>query len=185
MLGWHIARYTQIMLIACSKGIDKLAMSWVICPRCPHFSPTMAEPCMYIYTLSTDLSRYRAQVQAAQALSGHVGYPSSLGWRQAGAADPGHWYSGCGFSCNSPQTRLQNHPADWTWLSGACPTRCRRFDRSYCYSCTRKQLKSGAAEHKSECVFTRNTPYLALTGKMWGACYEGFGENLRYNGTTL
>ena len=33
------------------------------------------------------------------------------------------------------------------------------------------------AEQKSEFVFTKETPYLALTGELWGVYCEHFGEN--------
>ena len=33
------------------------------------------------------------------------------------------------------------------------------------------------AEHAWEFVFTTDTPYLALTGKLWGVYCEEFGEN--------
>ena len=43
-----------------------------------------------------------------------------------------------------------------------------------------------AAKHKSDFKLTTDTPYLALTGKLWGVCGEEFWENwLRYNGTAL
>ena len=32
-------------------------------------------------------------------------------------------------------------------------------------------------EHKSEFVFTTDTPYLALTGELWGVYFEKFGES--------
>ena len=41
---------------------------------------------------------------------------------------------------------------------------------------------------EDECKFetTKDTPYLALTGELWGVFRDDFGENrLRYNGTTL
>ena len=42
------------------------------------------------------------------------------------------------------------------------------------------------AEHKSEFEFTAGSPYLALTGELWGVCCEELGENWpRYNGTAL
>ena len=42
------------------------------------------------------------------------------------------------------------------------------------------------AEHKSEFVFTKDTPYLALTGELWGVYHEIFGEKSpRYNCTAL
>ena len=43
-----------------------------------------------------------------------------------------------------------------------------------------------ATEHKSYFKVTTNTPYLALTGELWGVYYDNFKENWpRYNGTTL
>ena len=33
------------------------------------------------------------------------------------------------------------------------------------------------AEHKSDLELTTHTPYLALTGELWGVCCEDFGEN--------
>ena len=33
------------------------------------------------------------------------------------------------------------------------------------------------AVHKSEFVFTTDTPYLALTGELWGVYCEEFGGN--------
>ena len=40
--------------------------------------------------------------------------------------------------------------------------------------------------HKSEFVVTIDTPYLALTGELWGVYCEGFEGNWpRYNGTAL
>ena len=42
------------------------------------------------------------------------------------------------------------------------------------------------AESASDIRITRDTPYLALTGELWGVYCEDFGENLpRYNGTAL
>ena len=41
-------------------------------------------------------------------------------------------------------------------------------------------------EFKSEYEPTRDSPYLTLTGELWGALCEYFGENWpRYNGTTV
>ena len=43
-----------------------------------------------------------------------------------------------------------------------------------------------ATERKSNLKLSRDTPYLALTGELWGVCSEHFKENsLRYNGTAL
>ena len=43
-----------------------------------------------------------------------------------------------------------------------------------------------AAEHESELKHTTDTPNIALTGKLWGAYCENFGENrLHYNGIAL
>ena len=43
-----------------------------------------------------------------------------------------------------------------------------------------------AAERKSDFKLTTDTPYLALTGDLWGVYYENFEENWpRYNGTAL
>ena len=42
------------------------------------------------------------------------------------------------------------------------------------------------AKHKSEDTLTKEAPYLALTGKLWGVHCEDLGENWQhYNGTTL
>ena len=43
------------------------------------------------------------------------------------------------------------------------------------YVCTQKNHLS-AAEHKSGFVLTKGTTYLALKGKLWGVCCEGFRE---------
>ena len=41
-----------------------------------------------------------------------------------------------------------------------------------------------AAPHKSYFELTKDTPYLALTGEVWGVCCEDFGETWSYyNGT--
>ena len=41
-------------------------------------------------------------------------------------------------------------------------------------------------EHKSDFKLTTDTPYLALTGEVWGVYYENFEENWpHYNGTAL
>ena len=41
-------------------------------------------------------------------------------------------------------------------------------------------------EYKSEFEHTRNTPYLAITGELWGVFCEDFDGNWpRYNGTAL
>ena len=41
-------------------------------------------------------------------------------------------------------------------------------------------------EYKSEFVSAKDTPYLALTGELWGVFCEDFGENWPcYNGTAL
>ena len=41
-------------------------------------------------------------------------------------------------------------------------------------------------ERKSNFWLTTDTPYLALTGELWGVYYENFEENWpRYNGTVL
>ena len=43
-----------------------------------------------------------------------------------------------------------------------------------------------AAERKSDFKHTPDTPYLALTGELWGVYCEDLGENWpRYNGTEL
>ena len=42
------------------------------------------------------------------------------------------------------------------------------------------------AQYKSEFKLAKDTPYLGLTGELWGVFCEDFGENwLRYNGTAL
>ena len=42
------------------------------------------------------------------------------------------------------------------------------------------------AEYKSEFEHTKDTPYLGLTGELWGVFCKDFGENwLRYNSTGL
>ena len=42
------------------------------------------------------------------------------------------------------------------------------------------------AELKSDFKFTTDSPYLALTGELWGVYCEDFGENWpSYNGTAL
>ena len=42
------------------------------------------------------------------------------------------------------------------------------------------------AERTSNIRLTKDTPYLALTGELWGVFCEEFGENWpRYNGTAL
>ena len=33
-----------------------------------------------------------------------------------------------------------------------------------------------AAEHKSDIELTKDIPYLAFTGKLWGVCCEDFSE---------
>ena len=41
-------------------------------------------------------------------------------------------------------------------------------------------------EHQSDAGSTKDTPYLALTGELWGVFSEYFWENWpRYNGTAL
>ena len=41
-------------------------------------------------------------------------------------------------------------------------------------------------EHQSDAGSTKDTPYLALTGELWGVFSEYFLENWpRYNGTAL
>ena len=41
-------------------------------------------------------------------------------------------------------------------------------------------------EHKWDIELTTDTPYLALTGEIWGVCCEHLGENWpRYNGMAL
>ena len=43
-----------------------------------------------------------------------------------------------------------------------------------------------ATEFESDFKHTTNSPYLTPMGKLWGACYDDFLENLLcYNGTTL
>ena len=40
------------------------------------------------------------------------------------------------------------------------------------------------AEYESELELTKDTPYLALSGELWGVCYEDFGDIwLHYKGT--
>ena len=42
------------------------------------------------------------------------------------------------------------------------------------------------AEYKWEFVLTKDTPYVALMGELWGVYCEDFGENgPQYNGITL
>ena len=41
-------------------------------------------------------------------------------------------------------------------------------------------------EHESEVILMKDTPYLALTGKLWGVFCEDLGENQPcYNGTAV
>ena len=41
-------------------------------------------------------------------------------------------------------------------------------------------------KYTSEVRFTKDTPYLALTGELWGVFCEDLGENLpRYNSTVV
>ena len=43
-----------------------------------------------------------------------------------------------------------------------------------------------AAKRKSDLELTKYTPYLTLTGKLWGISCKDFGENWSsYNGTAL
>ena len=43
-----------------------------------------------------------------------------------------------------------------------------------------------AVEHKSDDELTKDTPYITLTGELWGVCCEDLGENwLRYKDTPL
>ena len=43
-----------------------------------------------------------------------------------------------------------------------------------------------APERKSDLKLTKDTPYIALTGELWGVCYDNFEENWpHHNGTTL
>ena len=43
-----------------------------------------------------------------------------------------------------------------------------------------------AAEYISDIELTKDTPYLALAGELWGISCKHLGENwLRYNGTAL
>ena len=47
-------------------------------------------------------------------------------------------------------------------------------------------ITANEAEYKSEFEPTKDTPYLALTGKLCGVFCENFGENwLCYNGTAV
>ena len=40
------------------------------------------------------------------------------------------------------------------------------------------------AKYKSDSEITKDTPYLAFTGELWGVCSEDFAENWsHYNGT--
>ena len=42
------------------------------------------------------------------------------------------------------------------------------------------------AKYVSEIMFTKDTPYLTLTGELWGVFCKDLGENwLYYNGTAL
>ena len=42
------------------------------------------------------------------------------------------------------------------------------------------------AERKTDFKITTHTPYLALTGELWGVYRDDLGENWpRYNGTAL
>ena len=57
------------------------------------------------------------------------------------------------------------------------------IDRFHCILCCSTVTD---AEQKSEFVFTKDNPCLALTGELWGVYCEYFGENWpRYNGTAL
>ena len=43
-----------------------------------------------------------------------------------------------------------------------------------------------APEHKSNFKLPKDTPYLTLTGELWGVCCDNFGANqLRYNHIAL
>ena len=47
-------------------------------------------------------------------------------------------------------------------------------------------IAMAAAERKSHFKLTTDTPYLALTGELWGVYCEDLGENWpRYSGTAL
>ena len=47
-------------------------------------------------------------------------------------------------------------------------------------------IEGTEAKYQSEAEPTKDTPYPALTGKLWGVFCEYFGENwLRYSGTAL
>ena len=53
--------------------------------------------------------------------------------------------------------------------------------RDFVYGTITTEIK-----YASEVIFTKDTPYLALTGKLWGVFCEDLGENwLRYDSTAL
>ena len=47
-------------------------------------------------------------------------------------------------------------------------------------------IRQWKAKHASDVIFSKDTPYLALTGELWDVFCEDLGDNwLRYNGTAL
>ena len=49
-----------------------------------------------------------------------------------------------------------------------------------------KVLVPDRTEHESKFQLTKDTPYLALTGELWGVCCEDLEENWPlYNSTAL
>ena len=58
--------------------------------------------------------------------------------------------------------------------------------QSYIYDNFVNITTQAEAEYKSDFVATKDTPYLALTGELWGVFCEDFVENwLCYNSTAL
>ena len=62
-----------------------------------------------------------------------------------------------------------------------CSAIITRYNMSWCYN-----MAITAAKHHSDFELTKDTPYLALRGEIWGICCEHYADNwLRYNGITL
>ena len=56
----------------------------------------------------------------------------------------------------------------------------------YCLGLNVLSTAMTKGEHKSSISLTKDTPYLALTGELWGDYCENFGESwMRYNGIVL
>ena len=87
-----------------------------------------------------------------------------------------HWH--CGNLTIAPVPAKQPW---WIWINTSC-----EFIMNDCITTTKQSTTKPCAYFLGYTVFTKDTPYLALTGNIWGVFCKDLGENWpRYNSTAL